>query len=146
VDVEAAFASLELPDCERSISWFHCQLFQLEICVICVVGGGGLQYDGEQTWPLAATMSLDKPDLVEVRAPKPTQVLLTTEDNCFPFAGGQRATEEAQAAFDATGSPENLDVHIAVYHHGWCNRNREAMYLAAALAAGRMACQHCCYT
>eukprot|EP01047_Picozoa_sp_COSAG01_P030175 COSAG01_NODE_2095_length_8411_cov_3.964611_2_plen_486_part_00 len=109
-------------------------------------GGGGLQYDGEQTWPLAATMSLDKPDLVEVRAPKPTQVLLTTEDNCFPFAGGQRATEEAQAAFDATGSPENLDVHIAVYHHGWCNRNREAMYLAAALAAGRMACQHCCYT
>jgi dienelactone hydrolase len=88
----------------------------------------GGEYDGEQTWPRAAIYSLDKPDLVEVRAPKPTQILLTTEDNCFPFAGGQRAAAEAQAAFNATGTPEALDVSISAYHHGWDNQNREAMY------------------
>ena len=38
--------------------------------------------------PRAAVLGLDKPDLIEVRAPKPTQVLLTTEDNCFPYSGG----------------------------------------------------------
>lgn len=34
-------------------------------------GGGS---DGEQTWPHGVAMGLDKPDLLEVRAPRPTQV------------------------------------------------------------------------
>ena len=114
----------------------------------------GGEYDGEQTWPRAAVYSLDKPDLVQVRAPKATQVLLTTEDNCFPFAGGnqsarntsgiwlpdvgqisdifvwagQRAVEESLPAFHAMGKAEALNVSIGEYHHGWCNKNREAMY------------------
>ena len=88
----------------------------------------GGEYDGEQTWPRAAIYGLDKPDLLEVRAPRPTQVLLTTEDNCFPFAGGQRAVAEAAPAFAAYGAAAALNVSTAVYHHGWCNRNREAMY------------------
>ena len=72
--------------------------------------------------------SLDKPDLVEVRAPKPTQILLTTEDNCFPYAGGRRAAAEAQAAFTALGSASALDVQESVYHHGWDRQNREKLY------------------
>ena len=88
----------------------------------------GGEYDGEQTWPRAALLSLDKPDLIEVRAPKPTQVLLTTEDNCFPFTGGQKAVAEAAPAFAAMGGA--LDSHTSVYHHGWDRENREAMYAA----------------
>ena len=43
------------------------------------VGGGG-QPEGEQQWGpwLGATPTLDKPDLLVARAPRPTQVLLTT--------------------------------------------------------------------
>jgi hypothetical protein len=78
--------------------------------------------------PRAAVLGLDKPDLIEVRAPKPTQVLLTTEDNCFPYSGGVKAVTEAAAAFAAMGDAAALDVSTAVYHHGWCNKNREAMY------------------
>lgn len=108
----------------------------------------GGAYDGEQTWPRQALLSLDKPDLLEVRAPKATQVLLTTEDNCFPYRGGQAAVEEAAPAFEAllgatpplsSTAPEaaavatkaaavGLEVHTAVYHHGWQQSNREAMY------------------
>ena len=63
-----------------------------------------------------------------MRAPKPTQVLLTTQDNCFPYAGGLKAVNEAAAAFTAMGDADALDVHTAVYHHGWVTSNREAMY------------------
>ena len=75
-------------------------------------------------------MSLDKPDLLEVRAPKATQVLLTTEDGCFPYRGGAAAVQEATAAFKALATPETvgLEMHQAVYHHGWQQSNREAMY------------------
>ena len=61
----------------------------------------------------------------KVRAPKPTQVLLTTEDNCFPYRGGAAAVREATAAFTALGG--TLDVHQSIYHHGWDNENREAL-------------------
>ena len=36
----------------------------LEVDYNYVYGG---EYDGEQTWPRAALLSLDKPDLIEVR-------------------------------------------------------------------------------
>ena len=40
----------------------------------------GGAYDGEQTWPHGvAPRGLDKPDLVELRAPKPTQVCMDAQ-------------------------------------------------------------------
>ena len=41
---------------------------------------------------------------------------------------GQRAVEESLPAFHAMGKAEALNVSIGEYHHGWCNKNREAMY------------------
>jgi len=36
--------------------------------------------------------------------------------------------EESLPAFHAMGKAEALNVSIGEYHHGWCNKNREAMY------------------
>ncbi len=41
---------------------------------------------------------LDKPDLLEVRAPKPTFAMLTTNDNVFPLQGGRDAVAGAASA------------------------------------------------
>ena len=62
---------------------------------------------------------------IQVRAPKPTQVLLTTEDICFPYRGGAKAVNEASKAFAAFGA--TLESHQSVYHHGWDRENREAL-------------------
>ena len=36
--------------------------------------------------------------------------------------------EESLPAFLAMGKGDALNVSIGEYHHGWCNKNREAMY------------------
>ena len=41
--------------------------------------------DGEQVWHGGWSDLLDKPDLLQVRAPRPTLTLLTTNDGCFPL-------------------------------------------------------------
>lgn len=41
--------------------------------------------DAEQVWPAGFSAGLDLPDLVEVRAPKPTQLLFTNDDQIFPI-------------------------------------------------------------
>jgi dienelactone hydrolase len=113
-----------------------CYMSTFEVDYEYAYGG---QYDGEQTWPRSAVLDLDKPDLLEVRAPAPTQVLLTTEDNCFPARGGIAAVNESKSAFaevTAAGSI-GLQVSESVYHHGWVEPNRIAMYdfFQAALSA-----------
>ena len=40
----------------------------------------GGESDGEQTWPRGIHLGLDKPDLIEIRADKATQVLITSAD------------------------------------------------------------------
>lgn len=50
----------------------------------------------------------------QIRAPRPTQVLLTTLDQCFPIAGGREAIAESRPAFAALGCPSNLATHEAV--------------------------------
>eukprot|EP01079_Euglenida_sp_SAG-EU17-18_P005006 gene5006-900_t len=117
-----------------------CYMSTMPVDYAYVYGG---EYDGEQTWPRQSVLSLDKPDLLEVRAPRPTQVLLTTEDNCFPYRGGAAAVAEARPAFEALGGAApgvGLDVHQAVYHHGWQADNRQAMYefFQEALAPGSL--------
>eukprot|EP01047_Picozoa_sp_COSAG01_P053576 COSAG01_NODE_5758_length_4053_cov_12.093576_6_plen_87_part_00 len=44
-----------------------------------IPNGGGGPAEGEQEWGPFVGL-LDKPDLLQVRAPRPTQVLLTTRD------------------------------------------------------------------
>lgn len=84
--------------------------------------------DGEQIWAGGMSQLLDKPDLLEVRAPKPTFAMLTTNDNVFPLQGGREAVAEAAAAFEAFGAGDNLDHTEAVGPHGWITPNNEAMY------------------
>ena len=43
--------------------------------------------DGEQRWPGALPLHLNKADLFVARAPKATHLCLTTNDGCFPLAG-----------------------------------------------------------
>lgn len=73
-------------------------------------------------------IGLDKPDLLVARFPKPTQVLLTTWDTCFPLRGGLFAVNESQGAWAAAGAAEALDVHVAEHWHGYVQANRERLY------------------
>ena len=70
---------------------------------------------------------MDKPDLLEVRAPKPTFAMQTTNDNVFPLQGGRDAMAEAAAAFEAFGAAGNLDHTEAVGPHGWTKVNNQNM-------------------
>ena len=107
--------------------------------------GGGGPADGEQTWGpavgLGTAVGLDKPDLLQIRAPRPSQILLTTEDQCFPIRGGLAAVAESRPAFEllapsvlgaaaatATTTNLNLTVHQAVHWHGYARGTREALY------------------
>ena len=63
-----------------------------------------------------------------MRAPKPTQVLLTSDDTCFPAEGGRTAIAEARAAFKALGNISALESNEAIWHHGYVQPNREKVY------------------
>eukprot|EP01052_Picozoa_sp_SAG31_P025630 SAG31_NODE_2257_length_6072_cov_3.006864_3_plen_590_part_00 len=94
--------------------------------------GGGGPAEGEQQWgPWVGTgAKLDKPDLLTVRAPRPTQVLLTTRDQYFPLVGGEAAVSEAMPAFKAlakAGVPD-LTVTVGNNTHGYINKTRMALY------------------
>ena len=96
------------------------------------IGGGG-PAEGEQQWgPLVATGTmLDKPDLLTIRAPRATQVLLTTRDQYFPLGGGQAAVAEASPAFSAlspAGAQTNLTMTVGNNSHGYINKTRSALY------------------
>ena len=98
------------------------------------IGGGG-PAEGEQQWgPFvgAGSTKLDKPDLLTVRAPKPTQVLLTTRDQYFPMVGGKAAVSEAMPAFEAlsggSGGAPALTMTVGNNTHGYINKTRLALY------------------
>ena len=74
---------------------------------------------------------LDKPDLLVARAPKPTQLLLTTEDQYFPLVGGKAAVAEAAPVFTALadgGAKPGLVHTVGVNVHGYVNSTRLALY------------------
>jgi len=96
-------------------------------------GGGGGPAEGEQQWgPYVGggSILLDKPDLLVARAPRPTQVLLTTEDQYFRLIGGEAAVAEANPAFEALGEflGSNLTSTVGVNDHGYINKTRLALY------------------
>ena len=47
-------------------------------------------------WREAFHLGIDKPDLLEVRAPKPTLIMSTTDDPAFPVSGSRAAEREAR--------------------------------------------------
>ena len=57
---------------------------QIVLCG-CMTGSA----DAEQQWMGGLPLGIDKADLLEVRAPKPTQALITTDDTVFPVQGGR---------------------------------------------------------
>ena len=98
------------------------------------IGGGGGPAEGEQQWGpsmVGGAALLDKPDLLQIRAPKPTQVLLTTRDQYFPLVGGEAAVAESMPAFEALaekGAAPALTSAVGNNAHGYVNATRLAMY------------------
>ena len=91
------------------------------------------QAEGEQQFGPWVGMAplIDKPDLLQVRAPNPTQVLLTTRDQYFPLNGGLAAFKQSLPAFEAlapAGQPPALSVCVGNNSHGYINRTRLCLY------------------
>eukprot|EP00937_MAST-01D_sp_MAST-1D-sp2_P003395 g3395.t1 len=96
--------------------------------------------DAEQQWlgsGIAAhgngRLTLDKADLSVLRAPKPTQLLLTSNDACFPVTGGRDCFNDAKRAFDALGeggieNESNLTKFEGEWHHGYNHQTRPKLY------------------
>jgi dienelactone hydrolase len=84
--------------------------------------------DGEQRWPSAMPLHLNKADLSVARAPAPTHYCITTNDGCFPAQGGRMALADASRAFVAMGAGANISSTEAEGPHGYMNRTRRGMY------------------
>ena len=118
-----------------------------------VSGGGGGSGVPSPSGGSGLGLGLDKPDLLQVRAPRPTQVLLTTRDQYFPLAGGEAAFNESVAAFRALGLSDgtgtrrvrrtsasarlNLTLSVGNNTHGYVNSTRIALYGFFAKHFGR---------
>ncbi len=83
--------------------------------------------DAEQIPYRAIAEGLDLPDFVEVRAPKPTLLIGTTND-IFSIQGFRDAYREARKVYEAFGQPENLQKAEDDAEHASTRKNREAAY------------------
>ena len=71
--------------------------------------------------------ALDLPDLVQVRAPKPTLVITTTED-IFPISGARDLFDESQHIYEAFNQSSHLAMVEDHAGHQSTSANREAAY------------------
>lgn len=83
--------------------------------------------DGEQNLYHGLFMGLDHADYVEVRAPKPTLIMATTND-FFSIQGVRETFAEAAEIYNLYGEPGNIEITEDDYQHGYTRKNREAMY------------------
>jgi len=83
--------------------------------------------DAEQHLFQFIARGLDHPDLIELRAPKPTLIISTTRD-FFSIQGARESYHEAGKALTALGARDNLEMTEENYEHGFTKKNREAMY------------------
>jgi dienelactone hydrolase len=83
--------------------------------------------DAEQNLVGFLEKGLDFPDLIEVRAPKPTLLVSTTRD-MFPIQGVRDTYAEARAAFQAYGKSDQLSQVEDDAPHASTPKNREATY------------------
>jgi len=83
--------------------------------------------DAEQNFIELISSGLDHPDFVELRAPKPTLILSTTQD-FFSIQGAEDSYDEAKEAFRKMGVEDHLQFSTENSGHGFTTKNREAMY------------------
>ena len=83
--------------------------------------------DGEQNFIHAVYEGFDNADLLTMRAPKPTLMVVTYND-IFPIHGTMKAYEETRRAFTALGAAENLEISIDYGGHQSTKKNNEAIY------------------
>ncbi|MEQ6120423.1 acetylxylan esterase [Reichenbachiella sp. MALMAid0571] len=83
--------------------------------------------DSEQNLVKMIKNGLDHPDLIEVRAPKPTLIMATTRD-FFSIEGTRETFQEASRAYKVFGAMDNLQITEDDDRHNSTKKNREAMY------------------
>ena len=83
--------------------------------------------DVEQNLMYSLKKGFDMSDLIEIRAPKPTLMVLTTRD-IFSIQGARDVFREAQNAWIAFGAPENLIKVEDDAGHASTIKNREATH------------------
>jgi hypothetical protein len=81
--------------------------------------------DAEQILTYSLEKGFDLSDLIEIRAPKPTLMVTTTQD-IFSIQGARDVFREAQNAYIAFGAPENLNMVEDDAGHTSTKKNREA--------------------
>ncbi len=83
--------------------------------------------DAEQNFFHGIAEGFDLPDLLQVRAPKPTLMITTTRD-IFSIQGARETFLETQKAYEAYGESGNLEMVEDDAAHESTKYNREAMY------------------
>lgn len=83
--------------------------------------------DAEQILMYSLEKGFDMSDLIEIRAPKPTLLVTTTQD-IFSIQGARDVFNEAQKAYAALGAPENLKMVEDDAGHASTKKNREALH------------------
>ena len=83
--------------------------------------------DGEQNLYHGISSGIDHADFIEVRAPKPTLIMATTND-FFSIQGSRETYSEAKRIYELSGKPDNIEIVEDDHGHGYTKKNREAMY------------------
>jgi dienelactone hydrolase len=83
--------------------------------------------DGEQNFYHGISSGIDHADFLEIRAPKPTLIMATTND-FFSIQGSRETYAEAKRIYELSGKPDNIAMVEDDHGHGYTKKNREAMY------------------
>ena len=83
--------------------------------------------DAEQIFMYSLKKGFDLSDLIEIRAPKPTLMVTTTQD-IFSIQGARDVFKEAKNAYTAFGEPDNLQMVEDDAGHANTLKNREALH------------------
>ncbi|NEW82342.1 MAG: prolyl oligopeptidase family serine peptidase [Mariniphaga sp.] len=83
--------------------------------------------DGEQNFYHETSNGIDHADFIELRAPKPTLIMATTED-FFSIQGARETFNELKGVYSILGKPDYIELTEDTGGHGYTKKNREAMY------------------
>ncbi|MBD3266893.1 prolyl oligopeptidase family serine peptidase [bacterium] len=83
--------------------------------------------DGEQNLYQSWAHGIDLPDYVQVQAPRPLLMMVTTRD-FFPIRGARNAYRESLGVYNAYHRTENLQIVEDDYRHGYTQKTRETLY------------------
>src|SRR5690625_2833858 len=83
--------------------------------------------DAEQNFYGGIAAGIDHADLLEIRAPKPSLILATTED-FFSIQGARETAREVENIYKVYGKSDNFGMVEDGGGHGYTKKNREAMY------------------